>query len=375
MNARTWMSAAGIAITATVVQAQHGYQVPPGFTVELVASGLPSATRDIIVTSNSSVGTLDPVYIAEQGSSQLNDGSILVMDPGSGGTVTTFAPTAAQAGQPTHFLGDPYWLLMDDQQVMYSSSNKYIAPDGSWTNEGLISVVQANGHVSILGSPTPHPFLDPALCNAYANGGVGMAFAEIEGEQWIITGTSSGHEGDCISAMPIEYQPIIECPGGGPGYEGAQLVHRVSGTTSGSPGGYDGTPKAVALPPAGSAFGDFLYFGMRKVSGGGPETGVYYLDEFGNRWALADKTQHPNHFDFNFIGDMEFGPGAAFGQELFVVGKDPNGNNKIITLDPTGFATEFVTGGPIAFIAFDDTDALYFTDIPGRRLLRVVPSN
>jgi hypothetical protein len=123
----------------------------------------------------------------------------------------------------------------------------------------------------------------------------------------------------------------------------------ISTLASGSPFAGDiGDPNGLAFGPGG-AFGTELYVADYSTQGGGTGNGgsgvIYRVDSTG--------TRVPFVYGAPLIdpANLAFGPGGAFGNNLYVADfGDIGGTGYIWTVDPSGHITQFAGGGGAPFV-------------------------
>ncbi len=167
------------------------------------------------------------------------------------------------------------------------------------------------------------------------------------------------------------------------GEEPTDLVLRIP-AGGGSPVPFATVEEAVGLRfGPGGDFGQPLFVTSRQQSTGpfSPRM-VYRVDSSGTRTVFNISE---GGTEVTGLLSLEFGPGGAFGNDLFVVTYeynniyDPNSVDAVFKVDATGTATRFVNGMEIWFLAFSPNpegafgDFLYATTGEDGRVLRIAP--
>jgi len=309
--------------------------VPPGFVVTLVADTL-RPTFGIAVAPASFGAHAGDVFLA----AALN--TILRVTPN--GDTTAFAtgvshgPANLAFGPGGGFGTDLYVSCAQDPDLV----GRYFY--------GAMWRIGPSGQVAYFATQTP----PSPLAYEFGSGGVAFSTGGAFGE-FLYTGFSGGEAGDGISRIAS-------------GDVQAQLFSQIGdGATS------DGAPLSVQFGPGIGGFGSDLYFSyLHGVGGPGLDNGIYTLNSGGLRTAFSTAF-HPV--------EIEFGPGGAFGTDLYVVEYDDTSaaTGRILRLDSAGTPSVFVSRirGNAFGLAFADSSALYFNAVgngadPGR-LFRVAP--
>ena len=225
---------------------------------------------------------------------------------------------------------------------LYVSANQ----DPASPDDGIVYRVDPTGAVTRFGTQTPSGFLFGAGGIAFSSGGGFGTF--------LYTGTSGGSPGDCVSRIdPTGTQTTL-----------------VS-TLSGPSGISNGLQCGITFGSGLAGFSTDLYFAYFKSAGlDGFADGIYQLNSSFVRTMLSP-VEHP--------GQIAFGPGGAFGRDLYVSQTDSSGGmGRILRVDAAGVATPFVrfpAGMPFGF-AFADSSTMYFavTSPFHAQLYRLVPN-
>ena len=305
----------------------------PGYSIEVIADGLPQRLGDAEIA---------PVHFGSHGGdlfvgypghpSVIGDGLVLRIDLPTG-TVSTFAG-------PSDLVGDPNFLEFDPQgggfpPGLYCNSNK----DPQNLGKGLLSLIDAAGTASMFAWCSP-----PGDAHFY--GGPDMAFS-LGGAFGtnIFSGCSGGYQGDCISYVSSSAGFV-------------QVLHGFGTPIHG------GSPFGMVFGHGQSGFGTDLYWVCHHDPAlAGIEAGIYVCDAAGSRSPFVTVSMD-SRLAAPF--DLEWGPGGAFGDDLYVSewrGDWTNLGGDVYRIDSAGVPTRIIAELDMPKgLAFDGTDALYVAD-------------
>jgi hypothetical protein len=302
--------------------------VPAGFGITVTADSLPPNTLGIAVAPAGFGAFGGEIFVADNFTHR-------VLRVGRFGDVHDFANGILA---PDNLSFAPGGVFGTD---LYLSCNQ----DPDALSYGAVWRISPTGTVAHYGTQTPP---DPPAFQ-FGAGGIAFSAAGPFGS-FLYTGASGGNLGDCISRIDTgtgETTAFNILPGG------AVISN--------------GAPAGLQFGPGRAGFSTDLYFAYDNSPGPpGLSSAVYTLDSNGQRTMLA-AIDHPE--------EIEFGPGGAFGRDLYVAAF----SGDIVRITSGGVVSTFVAGipGGVFGLAFADSSILYFNsfDDHGKgRLYRVFPN-
>ncbi len=315
---------------------------------------------DLVVAPASFAPYGGDIFLGTAGGPSVSDGAVWRITP-NGVATPVFACNSPPSSLPS---GIP-----DALGLAFDSSGQFLYVLCSRDTRGTISVSTDDGMVirvdnlfnsSYYGVPSAADAFLPPNCNrtfAYQSAfGGKLAF----GPQGLLASGCNGWLGEAVVAVGANAYGAIA--GIVPGFGCPCPPPRGCG--------YFGYIRGIAVDPASGA----LVFGTLSPFGFAPNSGVHLFTGPGTFSTLVPGSTG----DFP---DLEFGPGGAFGTDLYYstndaasAGASPTVGNRIMRVAPGGTPSVFMSGfGNVPDFTFDGQARMYIRT--SGRILSVVPAN